>query len=116
MQKIMVVALALLMAGCATRAELRQKEPVGTFTSSRSAQDVAACVLDRIENRGIAATMKPEPAGWSVSVADGWGGFAFVADVVALGSGSRTATYQVPSAALGAGAKYGADVAGCQAA
>jgi len=73
---IPLIALFASIAGCTSVGEMRSAQPMATFTSEKSPQDVASCIRDewnevRIGGSLWKATMEPRGAGYQVSTSEG---------------------------------------------
>jgi hypothetical protein len=108
---------AVLVAGCATPADMRARKPDFEAHSNRSAKEIAICVADRWENSGpfggsIPVTLRPTETGFTVS----WrnevlGHTGMLVDIDEVSSGTRTRFFK--SAVLGE-EKYLVAVQECQ--
>jgi hypothetical protein len=111
------LALAMLLAGCATPSDMRSAPPSAEYRSDRPSKDVAICIADRWESSGgLGATvpikMRPTSTGYTVSVRnDAWGHTAMMVDVDDNGPGARTTYFK--QLVLGEGA-FDKIVAECQ--
>lgn len=66
MRKMGVVLMALMVAGCASQASLRSKDPVEAYSGSRPADDVATCIVAEWSKKSVSVTVQPIAGGKSV--------------------------------------------------
>ncbi|MBF0329435.1 MAG: hypothetical protein HQL10_09785 [Nitrospirae bacterium] len=101
--RIIVPCIAVLLFGCSTPNQMREKTPDMEVTSSKPAQKVAACIANRWENLGVMGStipvnMKPTEDGYSVSWYNTtWEKTNIIADVKENKSGSVTRFYRAIS-------------------
>jgi hypothetical protein len=92
--RLSCLGAALLLAGCTSVGELRDKPPEFVLESSKPSKQVAGCISDAWEGAGIVltptVTVKPTDKGFSVQVRSEHLGVRVLADVDDRETGSST--------------------------
>lgn len=69
MRLLTIVAGAAIISGCATVADLRSRTPTVERLSTKSVQEITACVAQRLSNqRGVTVASTPLQSGASLAV------------------------------------------------
>lgn len=109
--------LIFVIAGCAAPNEMRAGKPTLSYSSSRSAEEVAYCITDRWENPlwygSLPIHMRKIPNGFTVMARnDAVGRVPMMVDVESTANGSRSLYYE-QAISIGGG-MYHEDVEDCQ--
>ena len=92
------IVVVLLIGGCTTPAELRQKGPILEQKSLRAAKNLAACIAEGWENAGVymaQVNMRIATGGYTVAIR-GESSTPMLADITdAPSGGSLTSLYSV---------------------
>ena len=88
------LTLIALLPACGP-IDTKEQPPAHSYTSAKSAQDVAICISDTWDTLGAAAQMRPIQAGYTVSFLNPVTGVAaLLVNVTTTSSGSSTVYYK----------------------
>lgn len=92
----LLLAVVLVLAGCATPNDMRQTKPTQTFDSKKTAKVVGVCLADTWDkdpSTAQASIGRETNSGYTVSAYCEGMYPCMVADIVSTASGSKTSTY-----------------------
>jgi hypothetical protein len=96
------VVFSLVLAGCATPQDARERGALATYASAKSARTVSDCIASSWENMGHAGetSVRPLANGYSVQLVR-LGNVHLLVEITDLNGGSTTKSYK--GNAIGAG-------------
>lgn len=81
------ILLVMLLAACASPAQLLDRDPQLSYSTTRPAADVAACISEAWSQRMSNVTHLPTPTGYRVIIQHPSAGADAIAEVTKLNSG-----------------------------
>ncbi|MBO1550343.1 hypothetical protein GBL96_10735 [Yersinia pseudotuberculosis] len=103
MNKLIILLIITVVAGCSTMGELRNADPVFKGASSKSPQNLSECILNNWQKQtSFDVFMQPNNGGYTVFLQGQWE----IADVMKDGSGSSVRLYKQKTLYDGAYQKF----------
>lgn len=94
---IRIAVVVVLLSACATPQNARDRGPVASYSSSKNAKSVTACVASAWESSyGITnpVNVRPTVEGYTLQVSNGYGNTFVVLDVNDVENGSTSTYYK----------------------
>lgn len=91
MKKSLIILLMMSLSGCASMQEIRATKPVLATSSDRVPSELAECILQKWQQQSVFNVyIQPRDNGFTVYLDGHWE----IADVEAVGKGSKVSLYK----------------------